>query len=337
MRRLDASLAAIEEQKAVLEEVDRASGMLASTDQAEIEGLERDLLSTGRYVGQLELVLLLSAWISRSEEAKLTISPDGRTLQVIGSRDLEADLRMVQSEGDRSASEIDHLAAKLRNGVELHVSLDQEHARTSGLTLLTANHPLVRAAIVSGVAGLSRFASIELRDSGVRPGRYLCLISLARWRGIRSSNELWTCSVDLESDVEYPAVGDQLLAALADSKWHEGPSVVDLSADALRAAISGIRSKSVQQEHERREVNAGLVDIRRLSLEETFRRKRSVIERRVATARQNNSEVAVRLGESQLFMQDRLLAEAKANLERGALISMEVEHLAVCLVEVRHE
>lgn len=54
-RRLDETLAAIEEQRLALDDVESASSYLASTDEAEIDGLERDLLATGRYVGQPSL------------------------------------------------------------------------------------------------------------------------------------------------------------------------------------------------------------------------------------------------------------------------------------------
>jgi hypothetical protein len=77
-----------------------------------------------------------------------------------------------------------------------------------------------------------------------------------------------------------------------------------------------------------------VTETRLLSVEETFRRKRAVIEKRIDTARRNESDIAVRLGESQLLLQERLEAETRWDLERNSRYSMEVEHLAVCVVEV---
>lgn len=331
---LNATLAAIEEQKLAVEDLERSSGLLASADNAEIEGLERDLLATGRYIGQFELVLLLKSWVNRSRNADLVVSDDGKTLRIHGSRELEFDLRLVQSEGERSASELDRLGAKLRDGIDIYLSLDQEHARTTNLPLLTANHPLIRAAIASGVHGQARFAAIKIRTDQVAPGNYLCLMSVARWRGIHSSNELWTSVVHADTLEEFPTLGEVVLSSLADNSWQQGSYLRPVSLPALHKAMSQIRRQRIAKEKDRSAANSRLIDTRRLSIEETFRRKRSVIARRIETARRNQSPTAVRLGESQLAQQDRLHEEAQAELELKARYSMEVEHLAVCLVEV---
>jgi len=80
--------------------------------------------------------------------------------------------------------------------------------------------------------------------------------------------------------------------------------------------------------------NESLLELRRLSLRETFQRKQAVIQRRITTAQAGGSEVAVRLQQSQLLSQARLLATAESELEAAGPGSMEVEHLAVCHVEV---
>lgn len=334
LNRLNATMAAIEEQKVALEEVERASGLLTSTDTAEIEGLEKDLVSSGRYIGQEELVLLLKAWVSKTQEAKLVVSEDGKTLHLSGSPELELDLRLVQSDGERSAEELDYLATRVRRGIDVHISLDQEHARTTGLPLLTANHPFVRAAIASGTHGLSRFGCLRLRSENQLAGTFLCLLSIARWRGIRSSNELWTSVINVETLEEATAVGDLVLSTLADGRWKETQLPTRNYGDALREAVSVARKRRLHEESQRAETNSRLTETRLLSVEETFRRKRAVIEKRIDTARRNQSDIAVRLGESQLLLQERLEAETRRDLENNYRYSMEVEHLAVCVVEV---
>ena len=333
-RRIDESLAAIEEQRLALDEVENASTFLASADQADIDGLERDLLGSGRYIGQPELVLLLESWIERTEGARCKVSADGHWFHVIGSPALEADVRNVQTVGERSASEIDLLARDLRNEVEVHLCLDQEHARRNGAPLLTANHPFVRAALAASGTGTARHAAVRLRSADLEPGRFLVLVSLARWNGVRPSAEMWTSAVALDGSERGPEVGNTLLSALAEASWGQG-AVDETPLDrALSSAMSMARRRQLEEEARRSEENSALLDLRRLSLRETFRRKRNVISRRIETARSRGSAVAIRLGESQLAAQDRLLRDAEDDLDRAANGSMVVEHIAVADVEI---
>lgn len=333
-RRLDEMMAAIEEQRHALSEVENATAFLASTDQAEIDGLERDLVSSGRYVGQPELVLLLEEWVARAGGAKCRVSDDGRWLHIRGSAGLDADLRTVQTLGERSAAELDELSKALRDETEVHLCLDQEHAREVGATLLSANHPFVRAALVTTGAGAARYASVRLQDPELAPGRYLVTISLVKWSGVRPSAELWTSAVALDGGTAGDDVGRATLAGLAEARWGEGPVVATPIKRALESATSNIRGRLLTEEARRIQENESLLELRRISLRETFQRKQAVIGRRIATARAGGSAVAVRLGESQLSSQARMLATAESELEAAGHGSMEVEHLAVCHVEV---
>jgi chromosome condensin MukBEF MukE localization factor len=103
---------------------------------------------------------------------------------------------------------------------------------------------------------------------------------------------------------------------------------------ALQSATSDIRRRLLEEEARRTQENESLLELRRISLRETFQRKESVIRRRIASARAGGSAVAVRLGESQLAAQSRMLADAEAELESAGRGSMDLEHLAVCHVEV---
>ena len=333
-RRLDEMMAAIEEQRHALSEVENASTFLASTDQAEIDGLERDLTSSGRYVGQPELVLLLEEWVARAGGAKCRVSEDGRWLHIRGSAGLDADLRAVQTLGERSAAELDELSRALRDETEVHLCLDQEHAREVGATLLSANHPFVRAALVMTGAGAARYASVRLQDPELAAGQYLVTISLVKWSGVRPSAELWTSAVDLSGGTANDNVGRATLSGLAEARWEEGPIVTVPIENALQSATSDIRGRLLTEEARRMQENESLLELRRLSLRETFQRKQAVIRRRITTAQAGGSEVAVRLQESQLLSQARLLATAESELEAAGPGSMEVEHLAVCHVEV---
>jgi superfamily II DNA or RNA helicase len=333
-RRLDEMMAAIEEQRHALAEVENASAFLASADQAEIDGLERDLVSSGRYVGQPELVLLLEEWVARAGGARCQVSDDGKWLHIRGSAALDADLRTVQTLGERSAAEIDQLSKALRDEVDVHLCLDQEHAREVGATLLSANHPFVRAALASSGSGAARYASLRLESPDLEPGRYVVTISLVKWSGVRPSAELWTSAIALDGGAEGDDVGRATLAALAEARWGEGPIVSAPIERALQSATSDIRRRLLAEEARRIQENESLLELRRISLRETFQRKEGVIRRRIASARAGGSTVAVRLGESQLAAQSRMLADAEAQLENAGRGSMDLEHLAVCHVEV---
>ena len=60
--RTEQMIQAIEMRAKDLEFVESAAPMLISSDTADIEGLERDLLASGRYVGQAELAVLIQDW-----------------------------------------------------------------------------------------------------------------------------------------------------------------------------------------------------------------------------------------------------------------------------------
>ena len=199
---------------------------------------------------------------------------------------------------------------------------------------MSANHPFVRAALVSTGSGAARYASLRLEAPELAPGRYVVTISLVKWTGVRPSAELWTSAVALDGGGEGDDVGRATLAALAEARWEEGPVVGAPIERALQSATSDIRRRLLAEEARRTQENESLLELRRISLRETFQRKESVIRRRIASARVGGSAIAVRLGESQLAAQSRMLADAEAELESAGSGSMDLEHLAVCHVEV---
>jgi hypothetical protein len=197
-RRINEMMTAIEEQRHSHDEVENASAFLSSTDQASIDGFEDELVSQGRYVGQPELALLIKDWVGNDEVAGWTVSDDGRFLQIRGTAKLASELMAVKTAGERSSVELEELAIALRDERTVTVCLDQETARTSAATLMTANHPMVRAALRVPGDRQIRFSDVTVRSDEVPPGRYLALISLARWTGIRPSVELWSSAVSLD-------------------------------------------------------------------------------------------------------------------------------------------
>lgn len=339
-RRLDETLAAIEEQRLTREDLESARSYLSSTDDADIDGFERDVVASGRYVGQDELVLLLRDWAATAPGAQVEVHNEGRSLSVVGTPAMAEHLDGVSAAGERSLSELHTLSRRLRDGQPIHLCLDQELARTSGQDLLSANHPLVRAALRVPGHTQERFASVSLTSDEAPTGQYLVLLTVARWNGAQPSTELWTGAVDLATGQEADAsVGRALLAGLAGGSLSPGPAV-DATAeleDALDAAERQLRRRQEEDERRRVEANEALVEARRISLRETHSRKVEQINRRLATVRRDNKTRAIPLLESQLATQDRLLHEAEVALEARRQGAMSVEQLAVCVAEIRRQ
>lgn len=333
-RRIEEVMAAVEEQRLTRQDLETASSYLSSTDAAEIDGFEQDLLASGRYVGQPELVLLLEDWIATSEGGSCRRSADGTRVSIRGTQGMERHLLDVRAAGERSAAEIEHLARSLRNEDDILLCLDQELARTTGGELLSAGHPLTRAALRVPGAKQARFA--HLRAVGPRPGTFLVVLGVARWKGVRPAAELWAAATDLSSGADAPSeVGLSLLAGLAEGGLSQGlPPAGDLPR-ALDRAERQLRRRQQREEEERLLLNRALTEARRISLRETHTRKVGQIERRIATIRASNRLGVLGLHQAQLAKQDQLLRQREEELDRAAVGALDVEHVAVCTLEVQ--
>ncbi|MEB0161018.1 hypothetical protein, partial [Pseudomonas sp. AH2 (2023)] len=76
--------AAIVEKQQALRDVDDAAPMLVSSDGVDIEGLEDDLVSSGRYVGQRELALLVTDWVTKFGGS---VEQNGQYLAITGTEE----------------------------------------------------------------------------------------------------------------------------------------------------------------------------------------------------------------------------------------------------------
>jgi hypothetical protein len=334
-RRLDEMLAAIEEQRLTLNEVESAASYLSSTDRAEIDGLERDLLANGRYIGQPELVHLLTDWASHAPGAHCSLDKTQTHVTFRGTAALEVHLRSVQAAGERSRSEIDDLAKAMLDERDVVLCLDQEHARTSGHQLLAATHPLVRAALRVPGSSQARYSAVRIRTNDVPQGLYLVLIAVSRWDGLQPSTEFWTTSVNLDSErVSEEDAGAVVLAALAEARLEPAGELTSDVARFLRQAESELRRRQEDESERRQAMNESLVETRRISLRETHARKIAQIDRRIRTLRERGNKTVVHLQEAQRANQDRMLREAEGRLEQHRDGAMDLEPIAVCLLEV---
>lgn len=335
-RRVDEIATAMEQERRNLEDVVEASSVLASADQAEIDGLERDLVSSGRYIGQPELVLLLRDWVAQAPGATFEIDRAGQWARLRGNDYLERQLRGVEAAGERSRSELEELARHLRNESEITLCLDPDLAREKGAALLNATHPLVRAALRVPGYSQTRFASVSYHTPGPPPGRYFVLLAVATWTGTRAGSELWTEAVTLGGEPAASDVGAGLLAALAEGGIESGPPLdgADL-AWPLERAIHRLLARQREETERRTAENDALVETRRVSLRETHDRKVGQIEKRIRTLLASGKPETVRLHKAQLANQERLLDEALARLDEMRNGALEVERVAACVVEVR--
>ena len=333
-RRIDARLAALETRRQAQEDVEAASAYLSSVDNAEIDGLEQQLVDSGRYVGQSELVTLLEDWAATSPGATCRVSDDNRHLTIRGNATMEHHLRSVHARGERSEAELGELARRLRDEQDIVLVLDQELARTTGAPILSAVHPLTKAAL--GVPGSTeaRWAHLAVTTGETAPGSYLVLLAVARWNGLRQANELWAQAVRLPDGGDAPStVGSALLAGLAAGLLtDDGP--VAVTEGVLNRATHGLLARRSAEEERRRAENESLVATRRISLRETHDRKVAQIRGRINTLRATGKEATIRLHEAQLQNQGRLLADEEAKLESARVGALEVGFIAACTLTV---
>nr|WP_254450965.1 helicase-related protein [Aeromicrobium stalagmiti] len=331
-------LAAIEEVEMTRSDVENASQYLLSSDGVDVDGLGQDLESTGRYVGQDELRLLLQDWAETlGAPAEAVTTPEPRTVRVVGNAEMARSVRGLVARGYRSRLEVEAVASALAAESPIYLSLDQEDSRTGSVDLLTSNHPMVRAALMVPGHRNVRFAHLQVdAQPSVPAGTYLVVVATSQWQGIRPANELWTAGVDLESYLGAPPhVGNLVLARLAAARLTDGDaSGADLGY-AVDVAKEQLLTRLEESRIERDRDNDALASTRRASVEQVRGRRQRLIESRIATLRHENKPATIPLHEAQLKRATLAAQAALRKIEEGAASDMSVEYLAVCTLEVR--
>ena len=335
-QRVDDLLTAVEDQKHRVNELETAKQYLTSTDDAAIDELESDLLSTGHYVGQLELVALIQDWIASSEGGTCRVTDDGRHVIVRGSAPMAAQVDKLGAAGEGSRLRLRRLARSLRDGTEMVLCLDSEFATTeANQDLLNASHPLIRAALAVPGFKQVRFASV--RVPGPQSGTFLVLLSLAEWTGAAGSTELWTAGVNLENGQDFGEMpGDALLAAVAAARVSAGPAAsgCDLES-ALDSATQALNRRQNAEQERRRSQNEAIVEQRKASLNQVHTLKVSQIRQKIQTLRESGNSRMIRLFEAQLDNQADKLAKAIASQEERRTGSLQLEEQAVLIVQLQ--
>lgn len=332
----DQFVTAVEAKRAEAEKLAGAAADLLVSNDVDVTGLERELVRGGRYVGQRELAHLLHDWAATANAPGIATVDDVR-VTLRGNAVMADQLQDVARRGHRMHAEVADLARSLREEVDLPLVLDQENARTSGGSLLTANHPLVLAAISVPGHRQARHAHIRVadRDAIAPRGRYAVVLARVEGTGDRATRELWGSAVDLSNHRVVPEASDALLAALARGElWpaDEPADPEELEAPIVRAADVLDERHTVEQQRRMDEADA-LTEGRRLSLNEQLKRKLAVIDRRMQTAR-DRGRGALHLFEGQRKRAWERHSESMRGLEQRLSADLSLEYLAVCYLEI---
>lgn len=329
-------LTAIEAQRLGLSQVaDSAAGLIISND-VEIAGLEDELIATGRYLGQVELAHLLDDWARTDGGDAVSWSADGRTIELEGNPAMAARVVDLTQRGRRTRAETGTLISDLQNHIPIHLSLDQELARTSEIDLLSATHPLVMAAAEVPGHRHARFASVRARATEeVAAGRYLVVLAHAE-HASRGGDEIWGASVDDNGLSKGDGPADAVLAALAKGTLREGGAVEA----ALLPRLASRAKRELERRHrevqDRRDIEEGaLTEARRAILTDQHTRRMKGIERRMQTMlERDRGHKVLRMVEGQRRRQQERFETLMAELEAKKPNAVSLRYLAVCALEV---
>lgn len=329
-------LTAIEAQRQGLRQIaDSAASLLISND-IEVAGLEDELVATGRYLGQVELANLLEDWSTTDKGETLAWSVDGKSIELRGNPTMASRVIDLAQRGLRTRAETGTLVSDLQNHLPIHLALNQEFARISEIDLVSANHPLVMAAV--GVPGhrQARFASVQIRATAdVEVGEYLVVLAHAK-NASRGGDEIWGAAVGLDGLSRGDAPADAVLAALARGELSDGraldlPPLPRLANRAKRELER--RHRAVQ---DRRDAEEGaLIEARRALLADQHCRRMKGVQRRMQTMldRERGYKV-LRMVEGQQRRQQERYDALVAELAAKQTKSVSLRYLAVCGLEV---
>lgn len=334
-------LEAIEAQSAGIEELSSASAFLFTSSDVDVSGMEDDLLKSGKYIGQHELSDLLSAWCKIAHAGPVKRVLDGKAITLRGNARMSDHLQNLVQRGKRSTLEIRDLIRQLNDELEITLAVDQEYARTSGIALLTATHPLVLAATTLPDFQQERFSSVQVvaQDEMAPLGSYMLQLAVAEWNGIRPGREIWGSAVDEDGNPAPNEVVDALLAALASGSLRTPATRLNLSdASSLVARTTSLlHTRQVVESQERSHEAQALLQSRIESVNSQHERKIESLRDRVDTSRARQQAQAVKMFEGQIqnaTTRHRQLMEQLTNSQEGG---MSVTPLAICEIEIVHE
>lgn len=330
-RKIELATAAVEQNKSDSEILDTASAKLQAEDQFGIEAVEKRV-AKGRYLGQLELANLVSDW-ARIRGGKTSLDSGKNQFKVMINDDMLQRLVTWRRDEGVTSAEISRVERSARNKSGIVVSLNAETARTDGGTLLNGHHPLVQiAAHDYSEHHTPHFAILRARSPHAsQRGTFLVAIAAASWSGLRSTSELWTESINLDTgEVCSDTVSGLLFSALAEGSLSTDygaahPAAADVASDAMER----LRHRRQHNEASRRIENEGLILERRDRAEQVRKSQRTSILNRMHKAPQMRHAF-----EGQLNKNEQRYNDAIVRIDSSAQTSLAMEELAIAQLEV---
>lgn len=318
-----------------LAELDDSASDLFLANDVDVDGLEEELVRSGRYVGQSELANLLSDWaVTDGGRA----SNDGKVLSIAGSAQMADRVTALAVQRKRTRSETDAIASQLRQDIPLLLSLEQEDARTNGGTLLNANNPLVMAAVNVPGHRQARFATLQTiaGDSSVEEGQYLVIVAVAK-NASRGGDEIWGDAFNMGRETYESGAFDLLLAALATGSLLDADMDFDegLANRATTKLMNRINARHTREQSLRASESENFRKSRALAIRNQYQRKSATIQNRIAKLEANGvSAGVIRMHEGQLRKAQKAEVDHLQKLSIEVDKEIEVEYLAVCILGV---
>jgi hypothetical protein len=296
------------------------------------------LIATGRYLGQIELAHLIDDWAGTDGGNPLEWLREQSVAELVGNSVMASRLNDLNVSGKRTRAETKTLLTSLQNGTPIHLALEQETARTSGLELLSATHPLVMAA--SEVPGHkhARFASVRIPATDeISPGQYLALLALAK-NASMGGDEIWGAAVDVDGNAVGEGPANALLAALAVGHLIEGSeSQEDRLQFLTRRAKLQLETRHRDVQDRRDSEEAAWVESRKAVLTDQHIRRVAGIKRRLQTVvERERSEQVLRMVRGQITRQEERHQSMITELESRSQRSVSLKYIAVCKLEVSY-
>ena len=281
-REVDRQALVVEQQRKTVEQIQESGGTLITPGRVDVEGLDGDAPTGGRYVGPGELARLVE-WIVVAAGGR--VAPRlGGGVWLTGSPKLAYEIATLRDPSLGSELGRGELTSRLRDGDPIPLEFGPEAAQDLGSVaglgespeLVGAYHPLIRFAVEAIAAALERheirrFGSMRIGDSGRRA---LALVSVATLSGLSTTTEMWVTAIDPDMHREIVGFESDLMTALAEDR------IAPLSGDAREPTVEHVRAlKALEDDRffdaqlERGAENRARIDARIVSLERTIRNK----------------------------------------------------------------
>jgi hypothetical protein len=334
-RELDRIEVALENRRSELAEITSATtSVLSGFDGLLIDGLERDTIAGGKYVGESEIEGLVTAFVE-SFGGRIRRPGGTRRLHELTGTPEVAQRAQSALDGQAHAS-LDPWVAALRDAEPIQITFSPDRAMETSATFLHLGHPIVRAAALHMTQHhlpACRVGQVTIR--GDRPGRYAALLSIIKVNGIRPQTELRAPTIELTTGGRADEIGELLLACHARGELLAADDHVDLMADHVEVLERAVEALRDDVEARYQSLNDALVDGRRLTLERTMQSK---IRRAQATLsslqRNERSESIQRLHRGRIANLENKLAIDLERLDEARAFSVTWSPAAIVVVDV---